>query len=1660
MVKAKASEVELDKVFRAVAKIGGECDVLERRTEATPEAEANKRDWQKLIDAIPELYGRIAALPKTSEVDFLFVRVRSLEAIMSPHTDHTKEISPTILNDLAGIEVDLKRLEVPVAGAETPEAKQRALEEIIKRFLFYLDTVPENITYFDAEAKNPDGTLKDKYRHYAEALREILATQKDQLETLKDALADYFEATVREIDLPVSRFGRSDSWKYWDLAKQKYLSEHPDESDTSRYLLADPFEFETNPTSRTVLQQIADRHIGWEAYREYNVQGSIEDFHLDSGHQTYARIRALITETEKPTGFLASDKLAELGRLIRENKGVADLEITPAAADPAEAERERVQRIWENTDRLLADTHAELQRLIGVPSKEMEARGLLNQLEAFINGDYADANKTVGPDAALLDAIRPVIDAVPLLRDRPLNPRVDPADVSATPEPSRLAGSRAERDAKYRAHEAAKKKLESMEGIFKKVIRFGERKKAYEAAKADVERTKREYEEAKQAFEEGSKAVLGREATGTEADYLRDFNISAAELAELEGWDELTEGQRLLVLENLRQIMLGMIQEEGISGHRQNMDKKDETVARWYKIYQGEWWKDREKNIKNVPKNVKNAWKSLFKQYYVGKFRSQSAEQVLAGGMAAHGELLKELTRHAQESGLGVEVGADGALEIQYMDADEALDPAERRSIEAFNDAATAWSRTPHAWSERFATKEERAKFAAAREAYGEAKRNVIATMNRVSGNEKQANLEFLEIERKIEMNRLMNTNPDVEAELQKVTSSKVWKWDAAKQIAGSRGGFMAYGFMTRTIPAWCVGYAAAPLVAAAAPVTAMFAGGYIGRKRAIEGLREDTTLSKSKRSGSEALKFADAGAHIEKINTLIEKINEAPDAESESTEERTVKNLSTKKESKRTVKVKKHSKKYYRGILDLAIQYTKDSLSQGFVTFGEGKDKLSNQYELLKKIGEAEAQVKLGDKKIEAKVQARLNEVLGVPKGKVGTKERKIKDHVRKQMLKGALTATGFFWAGRLIGEALSDDQSSYALVKNRFFGRSSEASAATPAPSPDKPTEGGFIDTIKNDHVMSGADKDNDSFSQSAHDGAAKYAKELGIKKNESAYNKAMMEILRNYKERTGREAPSLVHENDKLHIYRDVNGKLQADLVESSGEKSGYLSGRPSVAGGSPAETPAPSEVQPTTAQYLAEHGSIPIHHAGGALGGQIVPDISGVADVRVGTDGISAVVDGVRYDGLVYGPGNNTLVPGEKFGHYVFGGGPRGGGSTFVSEKVFPHVEKPTTAAPAAGAVEAKAGGGGSASASSIVERPASEAPLGRSGAEPAARNSAEPALEAAAAAKEASGVIHSDHVTAHFEKSGATISDIKIDTSDVKFAPTVGKFFAEKDYSKFIGWIRGRGVNSDVVNAAILRLGELKDVQVKLLASGNPNTPELAFLNQKIHDEMVALAEKLHEEPSKFFDERLLRDFKVKDDEAQIVAVVATESSSSSGAVRIAPIELPSDGNLNPVQTAIIRRMGEYLEAQMTGVNKFLAEYPDNAVASRVARAEMERLQEKLADLRVRVKDLTQDNFTAFSKKDFRGIHPKESDWSKVGHFGHVVKGVKERLSNEYFGNPSVKLGRVAEQSSATPPIEPASSDTPEPGSRPRLVYSDESGSKETSDGETSTIPPR
>jgi serine/threonine protein phosphatase PrpC len=53
-----------------------------------------------------------------------------------------------------------------------------------------------------------------------------------------------------------------DAWIYWDIAKQYYLVEHPTESDSSLYTLANPME------NSLILMDIAMRHIGWELSRQ------------------------------------------------------------------------------------------------------------------------------------------------------------------------------------------------------------------------------------------------------------------------------------------------------------------------------------------------------------------------------------------------------------------------------------------------------------------------------------------------------------------------------------------------------------------------------------------------------------------------------------------------------------------------------------------------------------------------------------------------------------------------------------------------------------------------------------------------------------------------------------------------------------------------------------------------------------------------------------------------------------------------------------------------------------------------------------------------------------------------------------------------------------------------------------------------------------------------------------------------------------------------------------------------------------------------------------------------------------------------------------------------------------------------------------------------
>jgi hypothetical protein len=123
----------------------------------------------------------------------------------------------------------------------------------------------------------------------------------------------------------MSPYAASESWIYWDIAKQKYLSEHEPATEAERDtrkpyedmgIEADPLEevdgrFSGNATF--VHQAIADRHLGWEI-QQMTVRG------IDMTWLTKQSPKALelLSASTKSDGQLSSYQYTELGRQATE----------------------------------------------------------------------------------------------------------------------------------------------------------------------------------------------------------------------------------------------------------------------------------------------------------------------------------------------------------------------------------------------------------------------------------------------------------------------------------------------------------------------------------------------------------------------------------------------------------------------------------------------------------------------------------------------------------------------------------------------------------------------------------------------------------------------------------------------------------------------------------------------------------------------------------------------------------------------------------------------------------------------------------------------------------------------------------------------------------------------------------------------------------------------------------------------------------------------------------------------------------------------------------------------------------------------------------------------------------------------------------------------
>lgn len=439
--------------------------------------------------------------------------------------------------------------------------------------------------------------------------------------------------------------------------------------------------------------------------------------------------------------------------------------------------------------------------------------------------------------------------------------------------------------------------------------------------------------------------------------------IKAEHLQEIHGFPQCSEGQQLLVLENLRQLALGRIQEEAEGKVGEEM-----RSAGW----------------------AGKLWKSVSKQYQIAKAEKAVADDIMKGGMAVHGKVLEQLVGGMRSQGPEVKVGDDGkTLEIGFVSGLKNLSEQNQSTIDAFNKAANVLARMPYEWSLETARESEKKWYADAKQEYDSLRRKMLDVIIDHSLSTGESMVAMNDIEDRVRMMQFLQNHPDLEGKLDDLEDQDAWRAIFSSMIT-ERGIYMASGYAGRTVLAGTLGWIAAPAVA-----TVM--GGIAARKRAQDELhaREIAARKGLKDKSTEAKNFVSVSNLSHKLEKSLYKVLESKEEEGH---------------VKAAVSLKTR------------IEYTRKKLEKGLVDFGaEAHNRVWEQYDLFQLLSRAEAAVGVysGENK---ELTERLSRFLTFKDKKIQAAQKR---YILNETMKGAAYAAGFSLAGagvRHLSELVAD--------------------------------------------------------------------------------------------------------------------------------------------------------------------------------------------------------------------------------------------------------------------------------------------------------------------------------------------------------------------------------------------------------------------------------------------------------------------------------------------------------------------------------------------------------------------------------------------------------------------------------------------------------------
>lgn len=319
---------------------------------------------------------------------------------------------------------------------------------------------------------------------------------------------------------------------------------------------------------------------------------------------------------------------------------------------------------------------------------------------------------------------------------------------------------------------------------------------------------------------ENEQSISKREIPAYVVEKYEKYGIGIDVLKTVNGFEALTDGQKLLMLKNYESAILSKAKTES----------KSESDKDWNK----------QPVLGRVGLSIVTL--GMAKTFREKRRQQELANKITRGdylGFENRQAMLESLVEVAKESP-DVYVNKQGELEICYVNENKFRDNAHAREILGeYNKAATEYAKIPFNWLDSANTfskndekadsyyrklsavkgssleGKEKAKFADVRDGFEKARENyfnlIIEEIGDSPENRRYALRELNSLDERIRMNQMFNSDPNAEQALQDIQDEKIFN-QTLSEFWSKKGKYMAYGAITRAVAAATITGIAAPI--------------------------------------------------------------------------------------------------------------------------------------------------------------------------------------------------------------------------------------------------------------------------------------------------------------------------------------------------------------------------------------------------------------------------------------------------------------------------------------------------------------------------------------------------------------------------------------------------------------------------------------------------------------------------------------------------------------------------------------------------------------------------------------------------------------------------------------------------------------------------------